>query len=67
MLNNARRRALLVVKAPKDFKKLSLLIPKDLHTSLKKYALENDITVTHIMIKAITDLVNPNNPKHTEK
>ena len=51
----------------KEFKKLSLLVPKDLHTSLKKYALENDLTVTQIMIEAITALVDSNSPKLAEK
>ena len=40
-----------------DFKKLSLLIPKNLHRDLKKYALENDKTVTSVLIDVITKLV----------
>lgn len=48
-------------------KKLSLLIPKGLHTSLKKFALENDSTVTNIVIELIAKLVNHKSPKLTEK
>jgi hypothetical protein len=40
-----------------DFKKLSLLIPKDLHRELKKYALENDKTVTSVLVDLISKLV----------
>ena len=40
-----------------DFKKLSLLIPKHLHRDLKKYALENDKTVTSVLIGVISKLV----------
>lgn len=50
-----------------EFKKLSLLIPKDLHKSLKKYALENDATVTSIIVEAITELINRKSPILTEK
>ena len=34
-------------------KKLSLLIPKDLHHNLKKYALDSETTVTAILIDLI--------------
>lgn len=50
-----------------EFKKLSLLIPKNLHLSLKKYALENDATVTFIIVEAITELINHKSLKITEK
>lgn len=50
-----------------EFKKLSLLIPKDLHRSLKKYALENDATVTSIIVDAITELINRKSLILTEK
>ena len=50
-----------------DFKKLSLLIPKSLHTSLKKFALENDSTATAVIIELITELVNRKSPKLTQK
>ncbi len=45
------------LQAADDFKKLSLLIPKALHRDLKKYALENDKTVTSVLIDVITKLV----------
>ena len=46
-----------------DYKKLSLLIPKGLHTSLKKFALEKDSTVTSVIIELITELVNRKSPE----
>ena len=57
----------LSVQSTVDYKKLSLLIPKGLHTSLKKFALEKDATVTSVIIELITELVNNESPKPTEK
>ena len=57
----------LAVQSTGDYKKLSLLIPKGLHTSLKKFALEKDSTVTAVIIELITELVNNESPKLTEK
>jgi len=51
------------VQSTVDYKKLSLLIPKGLHTSLKKFALEKDSTVTSVIIELITELVNRKSPE----
>lgn len=58
---------ILSVQSTVDSKKLSLLIPKGLHTSLKKFALEKDSTVTSVIIELITELVNNESPKLAEK
>ena len=44
------------------YKKLSLLIPKELHHKLKKHALDTDTTVTAILI----DLINTYVPGQTK-
>lgn len=54
--SNSKQKALNAVQEHNnEMSKLTINISKNLHKKLKKYALDNDLTITDLVLKATAD------------